>query len=140
MKKKMIVVTAALLVATAALPCFAEIRVKREGATVKNTTVNIAIYWNDKYCSPSFPRAKELARLGKDTDVITTYHEYFDDEGFYLVNFYHLKSVDYVIVMAKYTYDNGYTKELYLQGFDSLNAAKKKFDSLCQQYYNEIPR
>ena len=58
-----------MIVATAALPCFAEIRVKHEGATVKNTTVNIAAYWNDKYCSPSFISAKKAAKSIDDGDI-----------------------------------------------------------------------
>ena len=44
------------------------------------------------------------------------------------------------VVVAYCNYANGYREKLYSQVFYSLNAAKKKFDSLCQQYYNEIPR
>lgn len=54
--------TVALAMAFAALPCFAEISVKRESATKGSITVNQAIYWNDKYGQPNFRSAKELAK------------------------------------------------------------------------------
>lgn len=135
-----------LLMAMAALPCFAEIRVDREGATVGNITVNQAVYWNDKYSRPSLSGAKEQAKymcdvFGEDfRGGYFTFHAYYDYEGFYEVCLKEPVGVSVCLVQAWYRYENGYTEDLYAKTCSSRNEAKARFDSLCQRYYNKIPR
>lgn len=139
MKRKMIVLML-LLMAMAALPCFAEIRMKREGANGGSIHVNMAQYWNDKYSRPIMSAKRLLKHLQESgtIDADITAHYYYDHEGFYCVVLDYENGAAYV--EAWYYYDDGYAEELFELNFVPYSAAKAKFDSLCQQYYNEIPR
>lgn len=127
----------------AALSCFAEIRVDRANHTEGRCTVNVSIYWNDKYIylyKSAQQMAKGSAKLVGNYLLGETVHSYWNSSGNYLVVFDYLAN-GYFEVWAGYHYsDSGYQEILYQDYFYSFNDAKAQFDYLCKKYYNEIPK
>lgn len=149
--KRVLFVFALLL---AAVPCFAEIRVDQAGNTDEvGNSVNFTFYWNDKYNYPKMSakeyvrlfRAEQQRQVYKARDFRTVRHYYVIPEGTHVVIFAYSSTLFLVGVMF-FHYGEDYShnlyngKELYRNSFDSYNSAKAQFDSLCQKYYNEIPR
>lgn len=143
MKKKLVV--AAVVAILAALPCFAEIRVDRCGKISENfNKTNVAIYWNDKYDNHLKISAQEFAngllemsKIMQCANVTSTVHFYMVFDKMYQIQlFSHNFNVS---VVCSYAGSN-YSEILYNNTFYSYNEAKAKFDSLCNQYYNKIPK
>ena len=144
MKKKLITAAVALMMAMIALPCFAEIRVDRGGATEGLVGCNAVIYWNDKYDDNPGPSAKEQSMYAARTASrlgelhLVTAHLYISHGVCYKVIY--LQTLYNFRITVSCQYENGYDENLYSNVFYSSNEAKAKFDSLCQQYYNKIPK
>ena len=144
MKKELIMAAVALMMTMIALPCFAEIRVDRGGYTEGLVSCNAAIYWNDKYDDNPGPSAKEQSMYAARTASrlgelhLVTAHLYISHGVCYKVIY--LQTLYNFQITVSCQYENGYDENLYSNVFYSSNEAKAKFDSLCQQYYNKIPK
>lgn len=139
----------------AALSCFAEIRVYRDGRTEGGITVNVAAYWNDKYTPDktelvirlvevmtSFTIEHELELKALDRYFVSlTTNYYYDSKGKYEVYLNCLPNNRFW-VRVSYTFNDAPqdSANLYNKTFYSFNDAKAQFDYLCKKYYNEIPK
>ncbi len=151
MKHTKTILAVALVMAMAALPCFAEIRVDRGGYSEYRCRANYETYWNDKYVNHNVGIAKEDAKkmvsrfrgkLGYGVSLSITEKNYYGSDSIYSVMLFvydsSLENCRKISVTRFYA--GGYSEELYENDFFSYNDAKAKFDSLCQQYYNKIPK
>lgn len=156
MKKKLVMAAVALVMAFAALSYFAEIRVDRGRYAENGISCNSTIYWNDKYNSHPAVNSEVFSMYAVKITrefirgfleelegmYFTTAHCYLSHGLLYKVIYTEAVDNNFQVslVVLDFQYENGYNETLYGNVFYSANAAKAKFYSLCQQYYNKIAK